>query len=86
MAVIVQQIKYSDEQYWVHFEQTHLQQTTTNNLHALFQIWKLDMLLNKLVHMNANFHITLIVRKYVAKSNEKLYNWTQFCSSCLQNL
>ena len=48
--------------------------------------WNLDMILHKLVHMYVEFHIILIIRKYVAKLNEKLYIDTQFCSSCLQNL
>jgi hypothetical protein len=38
----------------------------------------LDMILHKFVHMFANFHITLIVRKHVAEPNEKLYTNTQF--------
>ena len=31
------------------------------------------MLLHKLVYMYAKLHIALIIRKYVAKPNEKLY-------------
>ena len=56
-------------------------------IHRFFvNIWKLDMILHKLVHMCENFQITLIVRKYVAKPNERLYTNAHFCSSCLQNL
>ena len=60
------------------------QSQTIQRLFFIFE--KLVMILHKLVHMYAKFNITLIVRKYVAKPNEKLYTNTQFCSSCLQNL
>ena len=38
-------------------------------IHSFFLIWKLDMILYKVVHMYAKLHITLIVVKYVAKPN-----------------
>ena len=34
------------------------------------------MILHKFAHMSAKFHITLIVRKYVAKPNENIYTYT----------
>ena len=48
------------------------------NSHALFHIWKLDMLMHKLAHMYAKFHITLTVWKYVAKPNKKIHIDTRF--------
>jgi hypothetical protein len=42
------------------------------------------MKLHELVHMYEIFHITLGIREYATKPNEKLYKNTQFCSSCVQ--
>ena len=75
---------------WIHTilskNWVHIQQTTTYNSHVFFQIKKLNRILHKPMHMYANFQITLIIRKYVAKPNEKLYACTHFGSNCLQIL
>jgi hypothetical protein len=76
---------------WINSSSTdNREQCTCSFLDLTNRIWyktkKIGYVLHKLVHMYAGNHITLIMRKYATKPNEKLYTNTQFCSSCLKYL